>query len=199
MGLCGLLSPLLGFTFILCSISISPWFSWTHNALSDLGVGGSSQLFNLGLILSGVLLFLCALGLYNIDPGGVIPSLGWALLASSGLSLIGVGVFPENKGNIHLYFSVAFFALLASSLLVVGFGLISYRRYGLAAFTFSLGATASLVWLMPYEGAAIPEAISSVLGSVWIVAVSVLYLKGSSLYQAPHRLSKDFKAFRKII
>jgi|YelNatPaOPRAMG01_1025707.scaffolds.fasta_scaffold32245_3 hypothetical membrane protein len=178
-SVCGLLSPMIGFTLVLSSISMSPWFSWRHNALSDLGVGSSSALFNLGLILSGLLVLSYALGLYRAYPRRSIIGLGWLLLASSGLSLIGIGVFPEDKGIIHFYFSVAFFTLLASSLLVLGFGIILHRRYRLAVFTLSMGVSAALVWSVPYEGAAIPEAISSILGSAWITVTAILHLRSS--------------------
>lgn len=170
---------MIGFTLVLSSISMSPWFSWRHNALSDLGVGSSSTLFNLGLILSGLLVLSYALGLYRAGSRRFIIGLGWLLLASSGLSLIGIGIFPEDKGIIHFYFSVAFFTLLASSLLVFGFGMVLHRRYGSAAFTLSIGVSAALVWSIPYEGAAIPEAISSILGSTWIITMAILHLRSS--------------------
>ena len=37
-GVCGTIAPIVAFTFILLAILNFPQFSWTENALSDLGV-----------------------------------------------------------------------------------------------------------------------------------------------------------------
>ena len=37
VGLCGILSPIIGFIFISIAIQSAPWFSWTENWISDLG------------------------------------------------------------------------------------------------------------------------------------------------------------------
>ncbi|MEM2122218.1 MAG: DUF998 domain-containing protein [Candidatus Bathyarchaeia archaeon] len=176
-GVCGFLPPIIGFTSILSALSMSPWFDWRHNALSDLGVGGPSLIFNLGLILSGLPILLFGLSLYVYHRRAIL-GLGWLLLGLSGASLTGIGVFPEDRGIIHFYFSVAFFTLLASSILVIGLEMLLSQRYKLAAFTLIIGASAALVWLMPHKGAAIPEAISSTLGSIWIITITFSYLKG---------------------
>ncbi|MEM4733673.1 MAG: hypothetical protein QXD70_04005, partial [Candidatus Bathyarchaeia archaeon] len=49
-GICGLLTPLMAFSCIFLAIYFAPEFSWTHNALSDLGVmpGVTAALFNYG-------------------------------------------------------------------------------------------------------------------------------------------------------
>ena len=66
-GICGILLPFVFFTGILIAISYSPWFKWTHNALSDLGVKGISALiFNNGLIFGGLLAFIFSIGLIKI-------------------------------------------------------------------------------------------------------------------------------------
>ena len=37
-GIIGIASPIIGLLAVLVSISISPWFDWPINSLSDLGV-----------------------------------------------------------------------------------------------------------------------------------------------------------------
>jgi len=37
-GVSGIVTPIVAFTFISLAIVYSPQFSWTENALSDLGV-----------------------------------------------------------------------------------------------------------------------------------------------------------------
>ncbi|MFB6186041.1 MAG: hypothetical protein ABEI86_04135, partial [Halobacteriaceae archaeon] len=52
----GIFAIITGFGGILLAILVSPWFTWTGNALSDLGnpARASSIFFNGGLILAGV-------------------------------------------------------------------------------------------------------------------------------------------------
>jgi hypothetical protein len=63
-GLFGIISPILAFILISLAISqASSWFSWTGNALSDLGVHKESAvLFNSGLIIGGILSIVFAFG-----------------------------------------------------------------------------------------------------------------------------------------
>ena len=66
-GICGIITPLIAYTFILLAINYYPPFSWTDNALSDLGVvkGITSVLFNSGLIIAGILTLVFATGLFR--------------------------------------------------------------------------------------------------------------------------------------
>jgi len=63
-GLCGVIVPVVAFSCIFIAISLSPWFSWTENALSDLGVGGAAWVFNSGLMVGGILTMVFAVGLW---------------------------------------------------------------------------------------------------------------------------------------
>jgi hypothetical membrane protein len=63
-GFCGILAPLITILLVLIAVYYSPWFSWSANALSDLGAEGTtSALFNSSLILCGLLIIPFALGL----------------------------------------------------------------------------------------------------------------------------------------
>ena len=58
-GFFGVVAPVLGFAMIFLAIRASPWFSWTANALSDLGVSGfGSVIFNSGLAMTGALMMI---------------------------------------------------------------------------------------------------------------------------------------------
>jgi len=61
-GVSGVLAPLVAFTLISLAITSHPQFSWTGNALSDLGVveGVTAVLFNSGLIIGGILAIIFA-------------------------------------------------------------------------------------------------------------------------------------------
>jgi hypothetical membrane protein len=162
LGWCALVAPPLAFACIFLSTSLSPSFSWQENALSDLGVGRTAPLFNLGLMVAGLLLFLFSLAsllLLREEPPGLLSSL---LLAVDSVCLFGIGLFPENRGDTHLFFSALFFLL------------------------FPLFALTILPWLYPWRGWAIPETLSSSMASLYVMILGALMLSGRPPY-APRR------------
>ena len=63
-GACGITSQLVALTSLLIVVSSSPWFSWTEDYVSVLGIRGSARmLFNWGLILTGLFSLIFAIGL----------------------------------------------------------------------------------------------------------------------------------------
>jgi len=65
-GFFGMLTPVVGFIMVFLAISQAPWFSWTLNALSDLGVDGfEAVLFNSGLPLTGAVMMMFSAGQFN--------------------------------------------------------------------------------------------------------------------------------------
>ena len=120
-GLSGVAAPLFAFTVLGLSIRSSPWFSWTKNALSDLGVSGpGSYIFNYGLVLTGMLAMVFSLGLYELAESSVSGRLGFLLSVAGDVFLSGIGIFPETSGRIHYYVSVAFFVSMPLSMLALG-------------------------------------------------------------------------------
>jgi len=172
-GICGILASLVIFTSILLAIYVSPWFRWTNNALSDLGVEEASALFfNGGLVLGGVLLFIFSLGLATTLPNKI----GAYLLAFGSLSLMGIGLFPETLFIPHYIVSATFFVLLALSLFVIGITTVKKqndRNIGAIACVFSVIAVCSAVLLNFFSGIAIPEAFASFPGIIWCMIYSV--------------------------
>ena len=170
----GVLSPLIVSALVLSAISVSQWFSWTDNALSDLGVSGlAALLFNTALITGGVMLVIFATGLWSILHGR-LTRVGVMLLLLDGCALSAIGVFPETMGQIHFYVSIAFFTLLVLSLLVLG---LSYVLEMHSAVTGLLGIALSLfsilVWLFQWRGVAIPEAAAYLAATAWWITLSV--------------------------
>ena len=115
-GICGILTPLVAFGCILLSIAYAPSFSWTDNALSDLGVmpNPTAILFNVGLITGGILAIAFAVGLFSFFKGTSAGRAGALLFLIDCLALTAIGVFSENSKPMHLYASVAFFGLFHS-------------------------------------------------------------------------------------
>jgi hypothetical membrane protein len=186
--------------FISLSIASAPEFSWTENALSDLGVmpDATSALFNYGLIVSGILGFIFATSLFRMMRLFEILSadgkphllfyrgLGGALVFSLAcLALIAIGVFPENVKFVHTFASVAFFVLLIIALGRLGIGFWQVRQKPWAVFTLLLGIVAAVPWLLLFlvryvSGVAIPELISAVAGGVWTAVFGYKMLKMAS-------------------
>ena len=179
-GISGMIVPFIAFTLILLAIAYSPDFSWTENALSDLGVqeGVTAVLFNNGLIISGILAILFAIGLFTFLQENLLSRIGALVLVLDTLSLTAIGVFPENVEPLHLYASVAFFALLPVSTVLIGVAFLRTSRTKLGFFTFATAMVATLVWIIPFgKGVAIPETLSGLSASTWSVVLGFKMLK----------------------
>jgi len=94
-GVCGTIAPIVAFTFILLAITSYPQFSWTGNALSDLGVveGVTAVLFNSGLIIGGILAIIFASGLFIFLRNRVLGRIGAFIFTLAALALVAIGIF----------------------------------------------------------------------------------------------------------
>ncbi|EMR74486.1 putative membrane protein [Thermoplasmatales archaeon SCGC AB-540-F20] len=172
-GICGILIPIVVLLCIGLAMSHSPWFRFTKHAFSDLGIEGVSAIFfNSGMILGGILALVFSLGLIKIlknKTGGYIFNL-------SSLALIGIGIFPETVYTLHFIVSAAFFVLLAISFLIIGLTIKrnqSERTMGILATLFAIIAICSTILLVPWEGIAIPEAVSCLPAFIWCMVYGV--------------------------
>jgi hypothetical membrane protein len=173
-GLCGIAAPVVAISFIFLAVSLSPWFSWSANALSDLGVREAAWIFNSGLIAAGILSIIFAAGLYANLRERVIGRAGAMLLLISSFALFGIGVFSEAAGAIHTYFSAAFFVLFPLSLFLLGGGAIVAGSWKLGLFTVAAGVVAAIPWAFRWNGVAIPELISALAASSWSMVRGVM-------------------------
>lgn len=179
-GINGIFAPLIAFTLILLAIAYSPEFSWTENALSDLGVqkGVTAMLFNTGLILSGVLTILFAAGLFAFLHEDFLGGIGAFLFILDSVALTAIGVFPENVKPIHTYASVVFFTLFPASMFILTAAFLRTSHNKLGFFTFLAATVATIVWTIPFgKGVAIPETISAVSASAWCIVLGCKLLK----------------------
>ncbi|MFQ6054042.1 MAG: DUF998 domain-containing protein [Candidatus Bathyarchaeia archaeon] len=173
-GFFGVAAPILGFAIVFLAIWVSPWFSWTGNALSDLGVEGfGSVVFNSGLPMTGALLTVFSLGLFELTRGCWAGRLGSALFLAAALLLSAIGVFPETAGRIHYHVSVAFFVSLPRSVFALGASMIRRGVKGLGILSFAAGAAAAGVWTLGWSAVAIPEALSALAVGVWSAAMGL--------------------------
>lgn len=177
-GLCGVAGPLVVLSLIAIAISRSPWFSWTANALSDLGAREqSAALFNSGLILGGVLVGAFAVGLRESLGGKALGNVGAFIFLLTAAALCAVGVFPETAGDIHLYASLAFFVLLVISLWLMGAALVQLGERRVGTPVAVAGAVAALVWALPWPAVAIPEIIASLAASACSITLGARLFK----------------------
>jgi len=186
-GVAGILTPISASVFIGLAIASYRWFSWTRNALSDLGVlrGATSTLFNFGLFLSGLLALNFSIGLFILFRESLIGKIGSGIFILASLSLEGIAIFNEDMRPFHYIFSVAFFVLMPNALLAIAGYYLKTRQKRMAAFTLLMAVIAAMPWVLqftvPYvSGVAIPEAISAAAGSVWVLVLSYKMLKEAS-------------------
>jgi hypothetical membrane protein len=175
----GIIAPIIAFVCILTAIASYPVFSWTNNALSDLGVvpGITASLFNFGLLASGILAFNFAIfGLFAYFGKSWVGKIGSVVFAASTLALIAISVFNENFSPTHYLVSVAFFTLAPIALFILTFGFLLSHQRGMAVFTVLVGVAAALPWLLLFAfnyvpNVAIPEFLSGLAVSVWAVVL----------------------------
>jgi hypothetical membrane protein len=172
-GICGILFPIIIFPSILFAITNAPWFRWTKNALSDLGVEGlSAFIFNNGFILGGIVSLIFSLGLTKT----LSNKKGAYLLIISSIALIGVGLFPKTLYILHYVSSAAFFIFLTISLFIIG---ITIKRnqikhiMGDIAIIFAIIACSSIIFLNVFTGIAIPEAIVFFPALFWCMTYGI--------------------------
>jgi hypothetical membrane protein len=175
----GIIAPIIAFVCILTAIASYPTFSWTNNALSDLGVvsGITSSLFNLGLFASGVLAFIFSIfGLFTYFGKSWISKIGSTVFGAATIALIAISVFNENFSPTHYLVSVAFFSLAPIALFILTFGFWLSHQRRIAAFTVAVGVAAALPWILFFTfnylpNVAIPEFLSALAISVWAVVI----------------------------
>ncbi len=162
----GIIGPIWALVSIFISIALSPWFSWTHNALSDLGNYATSSvaiLYNSGLIIAAIFAMIFALGFYAQEKERIIARIGVFFLFITAISLLGVAVFSEDFGSIHFYFSVALFGLFIITCFILGAHYISVTKTRwLGILSFVIAVIAIIGWLIPWgPGVAIPESLTA--------------------------------------
>jgi hypothetical membrane protein len=177
-GILGVLTPIVAFTCIIASTQLASSFSWTDNALSDLGVmpGTTALLFNTGLIVGGALAAIFAIGLYLTFERSILGKIGAIILLLSTLALISIGIFTERFKPTHLYVSVAFFALFPISMLILSTSFFMSNDRKRAMFTLAVALFAAAVWALEFTikyvpGVAIPETLSALGASCWTIVL----------------------------
>lgn len=187
-GLAGIAGPAIAMSLVLYSVSISSWFTWQGNSLSDLGVSSAAVYFNSGLIIEGALNLLFACAVWSAVGWTGLKHVAGPLFGVSGVSLGFVGVFTEHSGSLHGDFALGFFILYPLSLIALA---LIMRREG--PFFALVSAVTGIVALVAIFGTphrsgalAIPEILEASILSIWTVATGFyMTWRGSLPVSAP--------------
>lgn len=178
----GILSAVIAYPFIVVSIVLTPWFNFYDNALSDLGNiarnAPVAYVFNFGIVFSGLLIALFAIMISLKHHSWKY--LLWSIpLASAGLFLMLIGIFPEDAGMVHGLVAIMFFLLLIYTMLMYSFcsRALGSITTGIIALVFSIISV--VVWMVKWEwkGVAIQETVASLMASAWLILVSTRELE----------------------
>jgi hypothetical membrane protein len=179
-GFCGITSQVISLITLLVVVSQSPWFSWTNNDLSVLGVIGSARpIFNAGLILAGALSFILAIGLGKSSLSeGRRGRVSMVSLAIGSVALSAMGIFPRNIDIPHDSASLAFFVFMPIAIFLFGIRAVTtgqkiWGGLSLSAATLMIGLQL-IPW--PWPRGAIPQLLSALPWSLWTSALSISLL-----------------------
>jgi hypothetical membrane protein len=182
-GISGIIASTLPLIMIFASTMLEKSFSWNKNALSDIGVSQTAWLFNIALIIGGLLNLLFAFGLRNYLGKIRWLKIGVSLLIVSSISLALVGVFTENYSIIHASVALGYLLLAPVAIICIGQEVKS-KKFGKASLTLGIIALLAIFGLPVITfvvnlqiGFAVPEFAESLLLSIWTFWVSINLLQ----------------------
>ncbi|CAC12115.1 conserved hypothetical membrane protein [Thermoplasma acidophilum] len=176
---------------ILISALLNPWFSVTHNALSDLGGGNLLQnghpaptdpfVYNGGMILTGVFIALFSVdGIINAQDK--VENAGFSFFIISGLFLCLIGIYHEGTYP-HDFVSIWFFILSTISFATLGISRLIRKRYGTGMIILSMLITS---WIVEYLVRWGSVAESEIFGICIIDAAVIIYVLSWSPKSVKH-------------
>lgn len=176
--LSGPVAVLVSFLGVMGSVALASWlaggwFTWTGNALSDLGHPdrGVAPLFNYGLVVAGLLGVAYAGRIYGAGTNAG-HRIGAAMLALGLLCSAFVGVYDLTH-PLHGPFALAYFVLLTLGLFAHGSGdsLAGRARRGVLSTWLAVAHVAGWVLLSvaPFDGIALPELVGVLALWIWVL------------------------------
>jgi len=178
-GLCGIVQPVLTLTMVVAAKIISPWFRWDTHAVSELGVGEVSLLFNSAMWLGGVLGFVFALGLRKYLVSNRHGNTGSFLMTLGSVCLFHVGVFTVTFLAAHAVVALGYFLLVPIGILLIGFddGGKASKKLSLAIGIAALLAILVLPTIIFKVGFAVPEITHGLIIAVWTIFMGAKLLR----------------------
>jgi len=182
-GLSGIFGSILSLVMVFAATIISPWFRWDTNALSEMGVGEVSILFNSAMIIDGFFNFLFALGIREYLRKESLAKYGTFLIILGSVSLTLVGIFTISYPILHRIFALGTFVLPPTGFILIGF---SSEQPPIKKLSITTGIAALIVILvlpvillaLPFNvGFAVPEIIWSLIMATWIIFIGIQLLR----------------------
>ncbi len=185
--LAGLVGPVVTLFLIFLTIALSPWFTWSQSALSDLGVHPYAYIFNSALVFEGIMNTIFILYLFS----NKAPKTGSIILLVAGIFLALVGVFTESFLLIHWAVALVYFIFYPIGIIAFTFSIRKqYHSFYLSSFFLSI---VSLVVIMtgvffaydngllgpsfyiPNVGLSVFETTEALLIGIWSAYLSLSY------------------------
>lgn len=177
----GVASVVVALAGVLAATAVSPAFSWTANALSELGVATTAAgtettvlLFNGGLAV-GALLALGYAWYLSRTAASTLARVAAGSFAATAVLMGAIGLFPSGT-SLHFPVSVAFFLSIPTTLAVAGLAALRAggRRDGRVGLLLAvLGVAVWVAWLAAGGrsrlGLALPEFGGAVVLASWVL------------------------------
>jgi hypothetical membrane protein len=129
-------------------------------------------IFNNGLIIAGILSTIFGLFLVKVLPGTKLSFVGIFIFIIASISLIGVGVYPETVGDVHIIVSIMFFTLTAVAILIIGIATIK-SSIVLGIILILSAFIVPIVFFMPWPGMSC--AIAETIGFAPVVLFDIIF------------------------
>ena len=184
----GFVGPFVALICIFTAITMSPWFTWSNNALSDLGNYSNgliaAVIFNVGLVTTAVLMLYFTVASFR-QLRDWPTRLALIILMISLVFLVSIGIFSENFGILHFYVSVGFFSTFPFAMWDIAISWLRFRKlWWFCLVSFLLPFISLYTWTLyfggtsPWVGDAIPEIVTAITAVGWVWVINLLHYKG---------------------
>jgi len=186
-GLCGIVGSVLSLIMVFAATIISPWFRWDTNALSEMGVGEVSLLFNSAMIIGGILNLIFSLGIREYLGREGLVKYGTYLIILGSISLTLVGIFTVSYPLFHGIVALGTFILPPIGFILIGFSSEqpTIKKLGIVTGIAALMAILILpviLLALPFNvGFAVPEIIEGLIVASWIIFMGTKLLRNKNI------------------
>lgn len=177
-GLCGVLTPIITLSLIFISIGLSPWFDWHNNALSDMGVSATPNLFNASLLIGGLLYLVFAIGFLRWRGStSRLAQIGACFMLAGAIGLLLIGLITEDRGRLHYVVAATYFLATPLAYACLGTDLLRHHQKleGLLTLAAALAAFV-MIALVPHKRLAVPEILASAVLGAWTLSLGMKML-----------------------
>ena len=180
-GACGVVAPVTSLTLIFTAVSVSPWFSWQQNALSDMGVSATPNPFNFGLVLGGLFNLVFTIGILRQMDRSRLARLGSLALLLGAIALPLIGLVTEDKRPWHWNIAASYFFFTPLAYLCIGTWSFRRGRKTGGSLTLAAGIAALLViflrnTLVHQGDIAVPEILAALIMGCWTCSMGMRLL-----------------------